>query len=189
MSSQLPPGPTQQPWQPYPMPPTQSRTSRGLVVTTVLALVLGLAGVIVGVVAIATRPDVPEPPPLAGPPTYTAEEVAAAKTEVCEQFEAARRGVIRTSNLTADPGENKPVLDWVNAAHARIALVNGAYLLTSSVHPAAPKDLTDAVRELATAYDRIVTDALAGQANTDADFERNRQSAIVATDRVDSLCE
>ncbi|WP_197507227.1 hypothetical protein [Mycobacterium sp. 852002-50816_SCH5313054-b] len=127
-------------------PPAQIRKPASGRLTAVGLVVIGLiatAALIVGIVAL-TRPATDAagkaPTPATPTPSFTPDQVAGAKKELCAAYQLAARSVHFDTNLS-------------DRALARISLVNGAGLLdAAATNPALSANDRDAARALASAY-------------------------------------
>lgn len=95
----------------------------------------------------------------AAAPTYTDEQVAEARANVCAAYGKVHQAVLINTGRNGDD----PASIFAIAANARIALYDGGgYLLTKLEQaPATPTDLADGVRALAAAYQQLAIDYLA----------------------------
>ncbi|MDP7732918.1 hypothetical protein [Mycobacterium sp. TY813] len=119
-------------------------------------------------------------------PSFSAEEIAAAKKLACQAWEvtSARMAAASGDVAHAPRGWNDPSKREAVAAEARITLVETAYLETQ-ISPAAPQELTHPIHDyLVASYDiEHETLLLHGRARNDAIDRVNE-----ATDRVDAVC-
>ncbi|PQM51287.1 hypothetical protein C5U48_15555 [Mycolicibacter virginiensis] len=130
-----------------------------------LAALLSVASTIIAITALA------RPAPSAS--RYTAAEVSAAKTRLCDQYKVASE-VVHIETTGPDG----------NVALARIANTNGAALMleTAASDPAVDAKLRDAARALAASYQAVTAMGTKGQvdpqlfwAPVDASNAKNRE--------------
>jgi hypothetical protein len=149
--SDLPPPPEAEPAPPPALPATRRQWPTFAVL--VVALLVAVGAAILGWL----RPGAANP---AATPTYSGQQVAAAKAKVCAAYDRVHHAVL--ANTGRDGGTDPAMLLGV-AANARIALFDsGEYLekvLTQA--PATPTDLADATRALANAYQELALDYMA----------------------------
>jgi hypothetical protein len=119
---------------------------------------LGIALLAIGVAIGAWFRPLPkdEPPPA---PTYSSQQVADAKANVC----AAYRKVHRAVGLTSGRSSDDPTTRLVIATSGRQALEVGSSFLLARLteEPATPSDLAVAVRKLANTFQELAIDYLA----------------------------
>jgi hypothetical protein len=125
-------------------------------------------------------------PYAAPPPTYTDQQVTDAKASICAAFEKVHHA-IRVSSAR-DRGTD-PTANLAFAVNARQALVAGSeYLLMKlSEEPATSRDLSDAVRKLASLYQSLTLDYLAEV--SDSEMEPSLRAGDKATLTVERLCK
>jgi methyl-accepting chemotaxis protein len=139
MNPQLPP-PAQ--W----TPPTEPGrpASNGRIAVAVFAVgLIAVAALVVGIIDL-TRPtssDVGKASTAASPPpTFTPDQIASAKKELCTTYQVAARSVKQDTNAT-------------DVAIARVAVTNAAGMLDAAANnPALASNDRDAARNLAVAY-------------------------------------
>jgi hypothetical protein len=165
----FPPQPSGPP--PWPPPPPDSGRSPQLLVIASLVIALIALGVAI------LSPS---------PPTYSEQQVAAAKTDVCAAYHQVRKALDAAG---ARNGGNEPTTSLAVATASRQALDAGSrYLLTKLAEdPAANPDLANAVRKLADIYQQITIGYLADA--SDAEMEPLRQAADQPTATIDGLCK
>lgn len=169
----LPPGP------PLPPPPPVRLLGPRRSMTAIAALVVACLGTALAAAALIvtlTRPaPATAPPPAAAPapPTYSADQIATAKTTTCSAAKRAIDGVL-VSNHRSNPAGAEDALGWANVANARVGLITAALWLPTQVAPATPQDLKDGVRGLSAA----AGDAL-GASVTDSDASQSDYAAAV----------
>jgi hypothetical protein len=160
-----------------PSPPRQ-RSSRWL---TFAALALAVIAVAVAVAAWF------RPAPESASPTFTDQQTAQAKTNVCSVYTAVNQGVVRNTHLV-DSNPNDPAGQLAIAANARLALLGGGGYLRDRVaaQPATPGDLAQAVNSMASTIEQLGVGYLAGSGNIVLDPLRHDLDSQVA--QVDKLC-
>ncbi|HET9876646.1 MAG TPA: hypothetical protein VFQ37_12920 [Mycobacterium sp.] len=162
-------------------PPTRQKRRRPM--PTWLAVVLVGVGLIVAVAAGALLR-----PALDGKsaPHYSDEQVAEAKANVCAAYHKVHQGVLVNTGRTIG---DDPASIFAVAANARLALFDGGeYLSTKlSQEPAAPSDLSDAVRALVGAYQQLTIDYLAEV--PEAEAQASLGSVDTASDTVFQMCQ
>lgn len=92
-------------------------------------------------------------------PNYSEQQVGEARAAVCATYAKVHQAVlINTGRAGEEPAEVLAI-----AANARVALYDGGLYLLAKLDqaPAAPADLTNAVRALAGAYQQLAIDYLA----------------------------
>lgn len=96
-------------------------------------------------------------------PTFSDQQTAAAKTNVCTAYAAVHQAVVTNTHLV-NPDPNSPIGQLAVAANARLALLGGgAYLRDRlAAEPAAPTDLTTAVKSMANTIEQLGIGYLAG---------------------------
>ncbi|MDT5342799.1 MAG: hypothetical protein QOE52_1983 [Mycobacterium sp.] len=165
------------PEKPLPIPP-RSKSSRW---TTLAALAIA---VIAAAVAIAAwfRPALES-----SSPTFTDQQTAQAKKNVCSAYTAVHQGVVRNTHLT-DSNPNDPAGQLAIAANARLALLGGgAYLRdTVAAQPATPADLAQAVNSVANTIEQLGVGYLEGANNIVLDPLRHDLDSQV--EQINKLC-
>jgi hypothetical protein len=121
-------------------------------------------------------------------PTYTNEQVANAKTNVCAAFEQVDRslGVAQSFSGSSDPTAILAV-----ATSTRQALDFGSrYLLMKlDAEPATPSDLATAVRKQSDAYQQLTIGYLDGLQYSDPKLHPAISASGEATDTIRRLCK
>jgi hypothetical protein len=88
------------------------------------------------------------------PKHFSGQESAQAKTNVCTTYAVVRRAV---SQGTPNPRPDDPVAQEAVAANVRLAMIGGSSYLREALdaEPAAPADLRDAVKSMASTLDKL----------------------------------
>ncbi|TDH47910.1 hypothetical protein E2F47_26035 [Mycobacterium eburneum] len=151
---------------------------------------LVVALVAVGVAIAAWLRPVPEssPPPPPSEPTYSDQQIAKAKANVCEAYNTVSHAVlVNTHRPNPVPGDDVGAL--AAAANGRLALyAGGDYLLDRlAANPAAPGGLVKAIRSLANQSKEIGIAFLADEPDSVQEPLRRALDADVAT--IDGLCQ
>lgn len=133
------------------IPPTdatrRASNSRVAIALAVLGILIATAALVIGIIDL-TRPTSSgaskvSATPVA-PPSFTPEQIAAAKKELCTVFQVASRSVQQDTNGT-------------DIAVARISTTNAAGMLDAAAdNPALGQSEGDAARNLAAAYRNVV---------------------------------
>lgn len=161
-----PPPPPLQPPDPmslhgYSGPPSIRKPVRLPPILSSLALIIAVAALIVVITDSVRGGQDAAPPPAAAPtaPTYTAEQINAAKQQTCT---AAERSIAGVRVATNRPGLTAPddPLGWANTANARVALLTAAVYLPRQVDPATPQTVKEAVDHLTLSAGDAVSAAL-----------------------------
>lgn len=120
-------------------------------------------------------------------PTFTDQQTALAKTNVCSAYAAVHQGVVRNTHL-ADPNPNDPAGQLAIAANARLALLGGGAYLQDRVaaQPATPADLTQAVNSMANTLEQLGVGYLEAASNIVLDPLRHDLDSQVA--QINKLC-
>jgi hypothetical protein len=144
-----------------------------------VALLLTLGVAIVG----WFRP-VPAKPP--APPTYSAQQVADAKTKVCAEYQKVHSAI--KASTARDMGTD-PTAQQVYGLTGRQALLAGSpYLRTVlSGQPATPNEVMTTIRKLTDLFQELAIDYL--NSMPDSDMEPTVQAADEATLTVERLCK
>jgi hypothetical protein len=129
------------------------------------------------------RPPPNKPSP---PPTYTDQQVADAKVDVCAAYHEVRQALAIAGSRN---GGGDPTASLAVATSSRQALdVGSRYLLNKLAdEPAANVELTKAVRNLANVYLELTVSYLANA--NDSKIEQLRRSAEQPTSTIDDLCK
>jgi hypothetical protein len=154
--------------------------------TALASLVVALVAVGVAIAAwLRPIPDnSPAPPP---EPTYTDEQIADAKANVCEAYDVTKNEV--SINTHRPDMEGDEVGSLAAAAMKRLALyAAGDYLLDRlSTEPATPAELAEPVRSLANSYGEFGIHALNNEPDSVLDSIRRAADADIET--IDRLCK
>lgn len=168
----VPPGP----WPPM-MP--MRRPSRW---PTIAALLFSLAALGISLGAWLRPIPEPRPPAAAEAPTFTDQQVADAKAKVCDAYAKVRRAV--DANWTRTGGENSTDQLAVAVNMRQVYIAGSVFMLKAlDGEPAAPQNLSAAVRELSGLYQVIALDGLASDESVPA-----HDSANEAGVTIESLC-
>jgi hypothetical protein len=162
-----------------PLPsPRWWRSSRG---ATSAALAIALIATAVAVAAWF------RPAPQSGSPTFTGQQTAQAKSNVCSAYTAVHQGVVRNTHL-ADPNPRDPAGQLAIAANARLALLGGGAYLRDRVaaHPATPADLAQAVNSMGTTIEQLGVGYLEAASNSVLDPLRHDLDSDVK--QINKLC-
>ncbi len=127
------------------------------------ALAALVAGVIIGAVITGWwRPS------SGGSATFTDQQTADAKKDVCAAALLARQAVAKSMHLK-NPDPENPVAQLAVAANARLSLTGAAAYLRSRLdeEPAAPQEITEAAGAMAGALEHLNVSYLAGQPNSE----------------------
>lgn len=152
-----PPGPP--PGPAWPAPPAARR--RPPIVAS-LALIVAIAALVAAVISMTRGQDAAPPPPAAATPaapTYTTEQINAAKQQTCT---AAERSIAGVRVATNRPGPNRPddLQGQLNTALARTAILHAATYLPTQIKPETPADLRVAAYKLASSAGDAISAAL-----------------------------
>jgi hypothetical protein len=164
-----PPAPAQ--WTPPAEPGRPASNGRFVLALVVIGLI-AVAALVVGIVDLA-RPNSSGNGKALTAPTFTAEQVANAKKNLCSSYQVAARSVKEDTNGT-------------DVALARISLTNSAGMLDEAAdNPAVAQSERDAARNLADAYRNAVAIASAFDKNSSV-FQQalddvNRLDGVMAT--------
>lgn len=162
-------------WTPPPAP-GRPRPNGGIVVGLALVGLIAVAALVVGIIALSrpTTSSAGKAPTAATPsPTFTPDQVASAKKELCSTYQVAARSV------DADTRSSDRAL-------ARISLVNAAGMIDAAAeNPALNANDRDAARTLASAYwvtnaVSSVTDAASPLYQTTLDDAKRAADAMAA---------
>jgi hypothetical protein len=125
--------------------------------------------------------------PAAGaPPTFTSQQTADAKTRACGTFDTVRKSVTMQTNSDLGPD---PVAKEAVAANARLAVLGGGQYLLSSLDPATPPQIADAVRSFANNLQDIGMNQLLSVPNTDPALAGLLNDAQTASQQITDLCK
>ena len=119
--------------------------------------------------------------------SFTDQQTAQAKTNVCSAYTAVHQGVVRNTHLS-DPNPKDAAGQLAIAANARLALLGGGAYLRDRVatQPATPADLAQAVNSLANTIEQLGVGYLAAANNTVLDPLRHDLDSQVA--QINKLC-
>ncbi len=120
--------------------------------------------------------------------TYSDEQRAEAKAQVCGAFVTVREGVARNTHLQVPGGESDIAGTLGVAANARISMYVGGQYLLARLAPATPTDLADAVRGFANGLMDIGAAATAGAPNDDPAQAKRLTDAEAASIQIGQLC-
>jgi hypothetical protein len=139
--------------------------------------------VAVGAAIAAWLRPMPAAPPAPSKPTYSDQQVADAKSKVCDAYQKVRRASDMNANRN---GGDDPTAQLAVAINERqIYDAGSAYLLTTlGDEPATPSDLAAAVRKLADLFQVITLNFLASDQSMP---ERNAADQAVST--IQGLCK
>jgi hypothetical protein len=127
------------------------------------------------------------PAPESASPTFTDQQTAQAKMNVCSAYTAVHQGVVRNTHLK-DPNPNDPAGQLAIAANARLALLGGGAYLRDRVaaQSATPADLAQAVNSMANTIEQLGVAYLAASTNLVLDPLRHDLEAQLA--QINELC-
>lgn len=128
-------------------------------------------------------------PTEAAAPTFSDTEKNDAKTKMCAAFELVRAGVANSSALQSPGGEEDVTGALAVAANARLALYGGGQYLLSRIEPAAPADVTDAVRKFGNTLMDIGAAAMAEVPKSDPGQDARLKEADTQNAAVEELCK
>ncbi len=119
---------------------------------------------------------------------YSSEQIAQAKTSVCQAYSAVRIAVVSNTHL-GNPEPGNPVGQLAVASNARLALLGGGLFLHDRVtkEPATPADLANAVNSFGDTVDQLGINYLAGADNSVQDPLRQKLDAQIQ--QISGLCE
>lgn len=122
-----------------------------------------------------------------GSPTFTAQETADAKKNVCTASTVARQAVVINTHLVNPRGDDQ-IGTLAVAGNARLALLGaGAYLRDRlDAEPATPADLTKAVTAMAGTMEQLGINYLAGATSVTQDPLRNNLDKEITA--IKALC-
>lgn len=192
-AAEPPAGPTGLSPAPGPPPPLMPRpprapprASRVPTFTALVSLVIALAAIGVAIAAwLRPMPEHNAPPPSA--PTYTEQEIADAKGDVCGAYKVVKNEV-RVNTYRPDL-QGDEVGSLASAAMKRLAIfAGGNYLLDRLVaEPATPAELAKSIRSLANSYEEFGIRALNNEPDSGLDPIRRAVDAELAV--IDRLCK
>lgn len=159
-----------------------------------LALIIAIAALVVVITdSIRSSQDAAAPQPGAAPaaPTYTAEQINAAKQQTCTAAERSIAGVRIATNRPGPKGADD-LQGQLNTALARIALLNAATYLPTQIAEATPADIKDAANRLAgSAGDAISAAVTEGKsaAAPDGSYAKAGDAFNATSTEVQRLCQ
>lgn len=115
---------------------------------------------------------------------YSAEQIAAAKKQICEAHELAWNSVTFANN-PPDPGDDLG-LKKGNVALAQLSLVSGAAYLENQLDPALSSEIREAVELVIEKWLFAAVEAIGGGSPT---YEQDVVQANVASEEVKNLCQ
>jgi hypothetical protein len=145
------------------------------------------AALAVAVIAVAVAIAAWFRPPHSASPTFTGQQTADAKTNLCSAYTTVHQSVVLNTHQE-NPVRNDPIGQLAVAANARLALVGGGAFLRERIaaEPAAATDLKNAVTSMATTIEQLGTNYLAGASNVVQDpLRRDLNSEI---NQLNQLC-
>lgn len=185
----LPPQPTthmapqqQQPYQPPRRPVNAAAIGKAF-------LMIATFGIAVAALVVSLTRSPAAPAPAASTPTYSATEVAAAKTKACTAAAQSIAGL--KSNLSrAGATTQDDALGWANTAVARTALLTAAVYLPREVDPATPEEIRDSIGVLSSAAgDALSVGITNGTVADTADVHgKSVDTMNVASKEISRLC-
>lgn len=149
---------------------------------TLAALVLAVAGVILGVIGLFL--------PKGGPGKFSDDQRNDAKTAICAAQSTVRQATgINTNMVNPVPGD--PAGELAVAANARLALYGGGGFLHNQLEatPATPADLAKAVGDMATTMQTLSINYLAGASPNDSVQAPLRDNLKAEIAELDNLCQ
>jgi hypothetical protein len=130
-------------------------------------------------------PHADQPPPK---PTYTAQQTADAKTNVCAAFEKVDHSL---ALAYARNGGSDPTAQLAVATSTQLTLDAGSRYLSTTLaeEPATPADLATAVRKQTDAYQKALIGFLNGLTVSDPSQQPNVHASDEATTTIRQLCK
>lgn len=180
LQTMMPPSPPPV-FTPQPRPP---RTGRFTLALAALGAVLGAAALVVAF----NRPTAASPPLPVAAPTYTDDQIAAAKSKACAAEKLSNAGLAANTNRS-NPATPDDALGWANFANGRTAYLLAALWLPKQVDPATPQDLKDAVNTFATTAGDSVALSISEDKSNDEQFSKNLDTLNVARMEIERLCK
>jgi hypothetical protein len=139
--------------------------------------------VAVGAAVAAWLRPLPEKSASPTAPTFSAQQVADAKSKVCEAFDKAQKASRSNSARNGGDDPNAQLLVAVNMR--QVFMASSVYLLkTLADQPAAPDDLAAAAKKLSDLLQVITLDGLAGDPNDPGHDAVNKTA-----ETIQSLCK
>jgi hypothetical protein len=119
--------------------------------------------------------------------SFSGQQTADAKTNVCAAFQTARQAVVINTHLVNPRGDDQ-VGTLAVAANARLALLGGGAYLRDRLdaEPATPADLANGVKAVAASIEQLGINYLAGASNSVQDPLRKNLDQQIA--QVRKLC-
>lgn len=151
------------------------------------ALAIALIALGVGLVGwFRPVPHANQPPPK---PTYTAQQIASAKTEICTAFAQVNHGIDLADTESATSSDRAAKVAAV--ALTRQALDFGSRYLLAKVteEPATPAELASAVRQQAKALEELLVGYINGASSSDQSLEPAQKASDEAADKIRQLCK
>ena len=171
---------------PPPAAPSRERTPKSVWVLSGGAVVLAVAAVVMGALA-WTRPD---PAPITttvtpSAPTYSAQEVDAARDEACAAAKSVVAAVYEASVslVAALPNRDSPEYKAALASEQSVVLVEMEYLRLHTP-PATPRDIADPMNDYIDATLGVLAADTSGQ-----DRNLPAQQGQTAMDKVHAACQ
>lgn len=150
---------------------------------------LAIALVATGLAIVGWFRPTPSPPaPHQTGPTYTQQQIADAKRNVCDAYGLVRAAVSVSTNKQGSDGDAFAAKTAI-AANGRLALYGGGgYMLEQlSAEPPTPSDLADAVKSLAATFRKLALVDLSEQ--PESAQTPLRDSVPILTTKIDGLCK
>lgn len=191
-----PMAPTSAPPSPGPPPawPAPPAARRRPPIVASLALIVAIAALVAVIIDITRSQDTTPPPPAAAAPaapTYTTEQINAAKQQTCTAAERSIAGVRVATNRPGLASPDDP-LGWANTANARVALLAAAVHLPQQVDAATPQDVKNAVNSLTLSAGDAVSAALTDGKYAPVpagEYEKAIEAFNAASKEVQGLCQ
>jgi hypothetical protein len=129
-------------------------------------------------------------PPHSASPTFTGQQIADAKTNVCTAYAAVHQVVFVNAHLV-NPVKDDPIGTLAVAANVRLALLGGAAYLRDRVaaEPAAPAELVSALNAMANTIEQLGISYLSGASNSVLERLRNELNSEIAIAQIEGLCK
>jgi hypothetical protein len=183
----MPPAPATPPQGPYPPPwppivPQQARKWPSLA-----AFLLSLAAISVAIAA-WFRPLPDNTPPSPRDPTYSADQTAQAKTNVCDAYRKEQKALDLAG--ARNGGDDPTAILAVATSTRQVLDVGGRYLLAKlAEEPATPPELAQTVRKLADLDLDLTVGYLDGLTNQDADQQPLLKAADEVALNIQRICK
>lgn len=185
------PGSPPPPWPPQAagIPPTSPRRDIAARWLAAIGVLVGVAGLCVGVIAISVTPRQTDAtsdvdPSASQVAAFTPEEVAAAKAKLCAAHKFVSDSVSNANAFRETNGD--PGLENAYVAIANVSLVGGAAYLERHLDPAAPAEIQEMVELL---IDKYLTVAVGGVGGGNPQYESDIAEANVTSKEVERLCQ